>query len=237
MPRTSRSLVAGGHYHVINRGNNRAQLFEDPCEFDAFLGLIRRAQQRTPLSLLAVCVMPNHVHFVVAQQGANDISHWMHWLLTTHGHRHHLGRQSSGRVWQGRFKAFPIQQDDHLLTVMRYVERNPLRAGLVERAENWAWGSLAWRHHGDWQALLARPPLALPANWLEWVNAPQTSEELAALRACVNHQRPYGDELWSLGECERWAPKVAKRRRGRPRRATDGQSTSAAADAGHHALL
>jgi putative transposase len=237
MPRTSRSLVAGGHYHVISRGNNRAQLFEDSCEYNAFLGLIRRAQQRTPLSLLAACVMPNHVHLVVAQQGAGDISRWMHWLLTTHGHRHHLGRQSSGRVWQGRFKAFPIQKDVHLLTVMRYVERNPLRAGLVDRAEGWAWGSLAWRLRSDWQELLASPPLALPANWIEWVNGPQTSEELAALRACVNHQRPYGDELWSPSERERWAPKVATRRRGRPRRATDGPSPSVAADAGQHNIL
>ena len=236
MPRTARSLVAGGYYHVVSRGNNRARLFEDPCTYDAFLRLIGQAQQRHPLSLLVACVMPNHVHFVVAQHGANDISRWMHWLLTTHGHRHHLGRETCGRVWQGRFKAFPIQQDVHLLTVMRYVERNPLRAGLVRKAENWAWGSLAWRHRGTWQELLTSPPLPLPANWLAWVNAPQTGEELAALRACVNHQRPYGDELWSSGVRARWAPHVAKRQRGRPKKVTDGQSRQAAADAGQPAL-
>ena len=227
MPRTSRSLVAGGHYHVISRGNNRSRLFEDRCDYDAFVGLFRQAQQRTRLSLLAACVMPNHVHLVVAQRGAGDISRWMHWLLTTHSHRHHLGRETSGRVWQGRFKAFPIQQDAHLLKVMRYVERNPLRARLVERAEDWAWGSLAWRHHGDWQDLLATPPLELPSDWLTWVNAPQTREELVELRACVNHQRPYGNEMWSSSELQRWAPQVAKRRRGRPRKAADGHSASA----------
>lgn len=237
MPRTARSLVAGGHYHVISRGNNRARLFEEPRDYDAFLRLIRQAQQRRPLSLLAACVMPNHVHLVVAQHGVNDISRWMHWLLTTHSHRHHLGRESSGRVWQGRFKAFPIQQDGHLLMVMRYVERNPLRAGLVERAENWAWGSLAWRHHGAWEELLASPPLPLPSNWLAWVNTPQTSEELAALRACVKHQRPYGDEPWSSSEHRRWGSGGAKRRRGRPRKVTDGQSLSAGEHAGQEALL
>lgn len=236
MPRTARSLVAGGYYHVISRGNNRARLFEDPRDYDAFVGLIGQAQQRHKLSLLAVCVMPNHVHFVVAQQGANDISRWMHWLLTTHGHRHHLGRATCGRVWQGRFKAFAIQQDVHLLTVMRYVERNPLRAGLVERAEDWAWGSLAWRRRGAWEGLLACPPFALPANWLAWVNSPQTSEELAALRASVNHQRPYGDEVWSSSERERWGSLDAKRRRGRPRKVTGGQSPQAAADAGQKGL-
>lgn len=237
MPRTSRSLVAGGCYHVISRGNNRARLFEDPCEYDAFIGLMALAQQRTHLSLLAACVMPNHVHLVVAQERPNDISRWMHWLLTTHSHRHHLGRESSGRVWQGRFKAFPIQQDGHLLTVMRYVERNALRAGLVERAEDWAWGSLAWRRRGKWQDLLAPPPCTLPTNWLAWVNAPQTIEELAALRACVNHQRPYGSESWTTRERARWTQQHTVRRRGRPRKVTEGPSTSAAQDAGRQAVF
>jgi putative transposase len=237
MPRTARSLVAGGHYHVISRGNNRARLFEDACDYDAFLRLIGQAQRRHPLSLLAACVMPNHVHFVVAQQVAGDISRWMHWLLTTHAHRHHLGRETCGRVWQGRFKAFAVQQDVHLLTVMRYVERNPLRAGLVERAEDWAWGSLAWRHRGAGEELLAHPPLALPANWRAWVNSPQTSEELAALRASVNHQRPYGDELWSSSERERCGSQDAGRQRGRPRKVTHGQPPRKDADAGQQAFL
>jgi putative transposase len=224
MPRTSRSLVAGGHYHVISRGNNRARIFEGPLEYDAFLDLMARAQRRRRLSLLAACVMPNHIHLVVSQDGVSDISRWMHWLLTTHSHRHHLGRESSGRVWQGRFKAFPIQRDEHLLTVMRYVERNALRAGLVRRAQDWPWGSLAWRHRGVWQELLSAAPLALPANWLAWVNSPQSNDELAALRACVNSQRPYGSEAWATNERERWTGQGSTRPRGRPRKAPDGQS-------------
>lgn len=232
MPRTSRSLVAGGHYHVISRGNNRARIFEEPCEYDAFVGLMVLAQQRHRLSLLAACVMPNHVHLVVAQADADDISRWMHWLLTTHSHRYHLKRESSGRVWQGRFKAFPIQQDAHLLTVMRYVERNALRAELVRRAEDWAWGSLAWRYAGAQPDLLSPPPLALPANWLEWVNSPQTSDELAALRACVNHQRPYGSDSWTTSERERWIPPRSARPRGRPKKVPGGQSRIARPDAG-----
>jgi putative transposase len=156
----------------------------------------------------------------------------MHWLLTTHSHRHHLRRESSGRVWQGRFKAFPIEQDAHLLTVMRYVERNALRAGLVHRAEDWAWGSLSWRHLGMQAELLSAPPVTLPANWLAWVNSPQTSAELAALRACVKHQRPYGSESWTTRERERWAPRPSARPRGRPRKAPDAPSPAARSNTG-----
>jgi len=218
MPRNARRLLAGGHYHVINRGNNRASLFAEPGDYAAFVRLMAQAQARVRLDILAACVMPNHFHLVVSQQGARDISRWMHWLLTTHSHRHHLQFGSSGRVWQGRFKAFPIERDGHLLTVMRYVERNALRAGLVERAEEWAWGSLAWRRIGSVDALLAEPPVALPSDWTQRVNAPQSAEELAALRSCVNRQRPFGDDAWVEDQSLRIGLGSAARPRGRPRK-------------------
>jgi len=193
MPRIFRTLVAHGYYHVINRGNNRSDVFLSPADYRAFLRLIEQAQQRIPLRMLAFCIMPNHFHLVVSQDGAKDVSRWMHWLLTTHVHRHHLKYGTSGRVWQGRFKAFPIEQDGHLLTVMRYVERNALRSGLVARAEQWPWGSLACRGHPFDGVLVSKPPIALPSDWTARVNAPQTPQELEALRAAVNRQRPYAE--------------------------------------------
>jgi putative transposase len=170
-------MVAGGCYHVINRGNNRSTVFLSQDDYAAFLQLIEQAQVRLPIGVLAFCLMPNHFHLVVAQRSADDTSRWMHWLMTTFSVRHHERHGSCGRVWQNRFKALPIEQDAHLLTVMRYVERNALRAGLVDRAEAWPWGSLAWRQPGSYRGLLAPSPVPLPANWLEYVNAPQTAEE------------------------------------------------------------
>ena len=145
MPRTARSVTAGACYHVINRGNNRAQVFGCAAHYRAFLELIAAAQGRAPVELLAACLMPNHFHFVVIPGEPGALARWMQWLLTTHVRRLHRREGTSGRVWQGRFKAFPIQHDEHLLTVMRYVERNALRAGLVDDAVAWPWGSLAWR--------------------------------------------------------------------------------------------
>ena len=74
------------------------------------------------------------LHLVVQPQGAGDLSRWMHWLLNTHVRRYHQHYHSSGHIWQGRFKSFPIEEDDHLLTVLRYVERNPVRASNAELA-------------------------------------------------------------------------------------------------------
>jgi len=196
MPRTARSVTTGICYHVINRGNNRAQVFGCAADYWVFVDLIAAGRARVPVDLLAACLMPNHFHFVVIPREPRALARWMQWLLTTHVRRLHRREGTSGRVWQGRFKAFPIQHDDHLLTVMRYVERNALRAGLVEHAVAWPWGSLAWRASSERKALLAGCPVKLPDDWIRWVNTPQTPTELAELRACVNRQRPYGSEPW-----------------------------------------
>ena len=103
------------------------------------------AGERTGTRLIAYCLMPNHFHLTLWPERDDEVSDYMMWLLTAHVRRYHKHYQSSGHVWQGRFRSFPIQEDDHLLAVLRYTERNALRAGLVQRAEDWPWSSLAPR--------------------------------------------------------------------------------------------
>lgn len=228
MPRTARSIVGGYVYHLINRGNGHARIFHDHADYRGFLRIVGEAQERVSVEIIAACLMPNHFHFVVRPRGDDDLAHWTHWLCTTHVRRHHKRYGTSGRVWQGRFKAFAIQQDSHLLTVLRYVERNPLRASLVERAEHWPWGSLRWRIQGGSPVELASPPGALPLNWIEYVNSPQTAAELESIRVCVNRQRPYGDQSWA--ERTAWDLGMAQTLRpvGRPRRRQSPMSDTAA---------
>ena len=196
MPRTARGIAAGYCYHVINRANNKARIFHDYSDYAAFIGLIAAAQLRNPVALLAACLMPNHVHLVLQPAADRDIGRWMHWLFTSHVSRHHRKYQTGGRLWQGRFRASAVQRDSHLLIVMRYVERNALRAQLVSRAEDWPWGSLQWRMRGHPLVTPHTSPVPLPADWAQIVNAPQTPEELESLRASINRQRPIGSENW-----------------------------------------
>jgi putative transposase len=193
MPRTARAIVAGYCYHVINRGNRKSRVFHERADYEQFLALIALAQQRVHVPILAACVMPNHLHLVVRPAESGDLARWMHWAFTTHVRWSHKKYSTTGRVWQGRFKAFPIQQDRHLLTVMRYVERNALRATLCERAEDWEWGSLAWRRAPRAPVQLDASPVPLPSYWRHLVNEPQTAVELAEIRTCVNRQRPFGE--------------------------------------------
>lgn len=221
-------MVAGGHYHVMNRGNNRATVFAAPDDYAAFVRHMGQARSHAPVAILAACLMPNHFHLILAQAGADDISRWMHWLLTTYVTHHHERNGTSGRLWQGRFKAFPIEQDARLLTVMRYVERNALRSGLVQRAERWPWGSLAWRQQDDGQ-LLAQPAVPIPRDWVSFVNKPQTPEELAALRECARRQRPYGDDAWIRKTAGTHGRDWTVRPRGRPRSRKIGMSPTSSA--------
>src|SRR5262249_50690343 len=112
-----------------------------------------------------------------------------------HAHYHTEG---TGPLYQGRFKSFAVAEDEHLWTVLRYVERNPVRAGLVQRAEDWPWSSLACRlARGEAAFRRLHPgPLILPANWLEWVKEAQTEAELEAVRRSVARGCPYGAESW-----------------------------------------
>jgi putative transposase len=196
MPRTSRAIVANYCYHVLNRANEKKRVFHDIEDYDWFLHLAAEAQTRVSLAILAVCLMPNHVHFVMRPQHQDDLSNWMHWLFTSHVGAHRKKYETTGRIWQGRFKAFPIQEDLHFLTVIRYVERNALTSRLVDRAEDWRWGSLSWRDHSRQPLKLSQSPVILPDNWAEHVNTPITLNETAAIQTSINRNRPYGSPDW-----------------------------------------
>jgi putative transposase len=171
------------------------------------------------MPVLAYCLMPNHFHLAVLPENDGDLSRWMHWLLNTHVRRYHQHYHSSGHIWQGRFKAFPIQEDEHLLTVLRYIERNPLRARLVRAAEGWRWSSAScWREGGVRPSFLSAGPVPRPRNWLKRVNEALTEAELAAVRQCVNRGMPFGDAGWVTQVAARLGLASTLRPRGRPRK-------------------
>ena len=124
-------------------------------------------------------------------------------MLTAHVRRYHRWYESSGHIWQGRFKAFPIEQDEHLLTVLRYIECNPVRAHLVARAEDWRWSSAR-----AWQEAVRGPsieegPVARPQPWLEWVSNPMEETAVHRIRQSVNRGTPFGSESWMTATAAR----------------------------------
>ncbi len=162
--------------------------------------------------------MPNHFHLVAWPRRDGDLSRWMQWLMTSHVRRYHRYYDSSGHVWQGRFKAFPIQSDGHLLTVMRYVERNPVRAKTVpvRKAQNWLWSSAGNPPTKFPPVKLHGGPVLRRRNWLDWVNQPPGEAELDAMKVCISRGRPYGEELWQKRIVKRLGLESTMRPRGPP---------------------
>ncbi len=219
MPRTSRAIVANYCYHVLSRGNNRMRLFHDRADYIAFLWLLAESFDEFDVPVLAACVMPNHLHLVMQPRQNTDLARWSHWLFTTHSHRYHKKHCTSGRVWQGRYKASIVQADRHLLILLRYVERNALTARLVTRAEDWEWGSLRWRFGNAGPIKLSPSPVPLPREWAGYVNDPQTAEELHAIRIAVERQAPIGEEHWCEQTARDLGLEQTRAPRGRPRKA------------------
>jgi putative transposase len=218
MPRTLRASVGGLCYHVLNRGNGRATVFRKDGDYAAFVALLAEARRRRPMRLLSYCLMPNHFHLGLWPQVDGDLSAFMQWLMNAHVRRYHQHYHSlgGGHVWQGRFKAFPIQADEHLLAVYRYVERNPLRAGLVQAAQDWPWSSLAGATGPAWPEMLDRGPVARTRNWLVRVNQAESQAELAALRRSVRRGVPHGAADWVQATAARLGLGHTLRPRGRP---------------------
>ncbi len=214
MPRQPRSSQGGYCCHVLNRGNARKTVFFKDGDYIAFIKLLQEANEQTPMRLLAWCLMPNHFHPVLRPHHDGDLSNDMAWLMTAHVRRYHQHYHSSGHIWQGRFRDFPIQEDDHLLTVLRYVERNALRANLVKRAEDWRWSSVG--PPGDGWPTLAAAPVRRPLDWLAYVNEPQTDKEVERLRECTRRRRPFGAAPWQAETAVRLGLEASLRPRGRP---------------------
>jgi len=222
MPRRPRNASGGLAYHVLNRRVGRLPLFEKPADYAAFEKIIHEAYKRTSIRIAAYCLMPNHWHLLLWPQGDGELSEVMRWITVTHTQRWHAHRHTSGSgpVYQGRFKSFPVQTDDHFLTVARYVERNAARAKLVVRAEQWQWSSL-WRWARNDPRLvefLAEWPVERPRHWLQWVNETERETELDDLRCSVQRGRPFGSEDWVVRMARRLGLESALHPRGRPKR-------------------
>jgi putative transposase len=187
----------------MNRGARRGVLFEAPGDYRAFVRCLTETQHRYPIRLFAYCVMPNHFHLVCRPDGAGDLSQFMRRLTLTHSKRWHAkrGTQGQGAVYQGRYRSSVVKSDRHFHAVCRYVERNPLRSKLVDRAEQWEWSSLGARRR-NWEPAMDEWPVAKPLAWIRLVNSEDDLRELSDLRQLLRQGRPVGDPAWQAEQLE-----------------------------------
>ena len=215
MPRRSLDRSGGFVFHVLNRAVRRARIFSDPTDFVGFEGGLAEGLHRIPTRLLVYCIMPTHWHLVLWPL-SDEMPRFMHWVTLTHAKRWHRSHESAstGPLYQNRYKAIPVQGDRHLFTALRYVERNPVRGGLVSRAEEWRWSSVCQRLNRTNDIQLSAWPISIPDNWVSLVNEPLTAGELEAVRTAVTRGWPLGEATWRDATATRLH--MTLRRRGRP---------------------
>ena len=179
MARKKRVLDPNLVYHIYNRRTDRQLLFPSPHAYDAFLDLLQEGRERYDVRICAYSLMETHWHQAiwVREAGATPVADFLRWLCGCHasGFRRASRTRGNGHVYQDRYKAKPIESDAHYLTVIRYIEANPVAAGLVRRAEHWRWSSLAERVSRH-RRILDDGPVALPDPWVEIVNSPLGTE-------------------------------------------------------------
>ncbi|MFZ2522488.1 MAG: transposase [Minisyncoccia bacterium] len=224
MPRANRIDIKDYCYHIINRANARLPIFFKEEDYVLFENILVEAKKKYDMRILAYIMMPNHFHLVVYPKNDGDLGKFMQWLTLTHTQRwHHVkNTKGTGHLYQGRYKSFIIEKDNHLLSVIRYVERNALRAKLVRKAENWKFSSLWRKLYGslEQKKLLGKWPITEPQDYLSFVNKPQPKEEEGSVRLSVIKGKPYGQDNWSMKIIKKFGLEATIRPPWRPRKST-----------------
>jgi len=227
MGRPLRPNDDGLTFHAFSRGNNREAVFHDEGDFRAFIDAIGQAQLRYPFQLYGYCLMTNHFHLLLRPEPGVAIGRVMQSLLVTHTWRYHKRHRSLGHVWQGRFKSPPVQDDGHLWTVLRYIEANPLRVGMVADPVDYPWSSYPNHATGRPNPLLSElpgwsdlgdSPKGRSKAWRAKVLASLPEADLASVRSSLITGRPYGDLAWSERQASTLGLGAANRARGRPKK-------------------
>lgn len=223
MARQPRIDLGGYPYHVLNRANARLPIFFKEDDFEMFESILEDAYAEYDMRMLAYCLMPNHFHLVLYPQKDGELQKFMQWLTLTHTQRWHTKNNTTGtgHLYQGRYKSVLVQDDKHLLGLIRYVERNPLRANLVKNLSNWRFSSYWRRNHGseDYKKSLSEWPITMPSDYNSFVHELVTIEELSNIRRSVQGGQLYGSEEWTDSMKRKFSIEDPKPR-GRPKNGT-----------------
>lgn len=222
MPRAARVDIKNQYYHVINRASARLVLFNTKKDYGLFEAVLVEAKNKYKIDILAYCCMPNHFHMILSPREDGELSKFMYWFTMTLTQRWHAaqGTTGSGHIFQGRYKSFIIQKDAHLLSVIRYVERNPLRAKLVEVLKDWEYSSFYRRVFASpkQKSIITDPPIELPKNYIAFVTKALVATEIESIRGALNRGTPYGTESWRERMVDRFNLQATVRERGRPKK-------------------
>jgi len=196
MARMARVVVPGYPHHVTQRGNRKHETFFQASDYRAYLRMVSKAKVGARVEVWGYCLMPNHVHLVVVPERDDGLA-----KLFRDAHRRYTRRINSregwcGHLWQERFHSFPMDEA-HLLAAVRYVELNPVRAGLCDRPTDWQWSSVHAHIRREDDLLVAvNPMLERTGDWISYLSESGSISQLNTLRKHTRTGRPAGSEAF-----------------------------------------
>ena len=222
MARVPRIDVGGEIYHCLNRSVGRQTIFHEVGDYRLFESILQEVKDVTNIDILAYSLMPNHWHLVLRPRSDGDLSDFMKRITVTHTQRYRVKTRTvgEGTVYQGRYKSFLIQEDKHLMTVLRYVERNPLTANIVSDVCDWEFGSVYKRYKGTQKQKqsLATWPIVEPSDYLDIINNPLTAKEYEKISLSKKKGVPYGSDEFVMDRVEKYNLQSTLRGKGRPKK-------------------
>jgi putative transposase len=196
MPRFARIVVPGGPHHVTQRGNRRQETFFSEADYRAYTDLLAEWGALHDVAIWAYCLMPNHVHLVAVPARPDSLHQALREIHRRYTRRVNRAHGWTGHLWQGQFASVPMD-DAHLAEAVRYVELNPVRAGLARRPEDWRWSSAVHHlgiRHDSW--ISAHPLQAAYPDWRAYLERAPDAAAVDVLRARERTGRPAGDDAF-----------------------------------------
>ena len=219
MPRHARISPDGFVQHVINRGDHRETIFHKAADFAAFLALMAEATARVPMRILAYCIMRNHFHLLLWPHRGTDLSAYMQLLMNLHIQRYlkHYPPASPGHIYQGRYRNVLVEDGSDVLKVARYIEANPVAAGIVRRAEDYKWSSISPLARRRGRPALEPTLVERTGEWRKFVNEPLAAESVQQIEDGIRKGIPIGSAAWRAQVVAEHGLQHVMRSRGRPR--------------------
>ncbi|MFZ1415882.1 MAG: transposase [Defluviicoccus sp.] len=196
MARLARVVAAGVPHHITQRGNRRQQTFFSEADYSHYRRLMAEWCARLDVAIWAYCLMPNHVHLIAVPAADDGLRRAIGEAHRRYSRQVNFRQGWRGYLWQGRFASFPVD-GDHLLAAARYIELNPVRAGLVSAPEDWPWSSA--RAHlaaSDDELARTKPLLDTVGDWRALISIEPDEDEMEVIRRHERTGRPLGDEAF-----------------------------------------
>lgn len=212
MARMPRLVVPGYPHHVTQRGSRRQTTFFSVADYQMYINLFSKKKESCDVDVWAYCLMPNHIHMIVSPRKPDSLGKLFGSVHRIYARRVNEREGWSGHLWQERFRSF-VMHGDHALAAIRYVELNPVRAGLCQHPQEWTWSSVHAHMGRKEDCLMTENPVTTNIkNWSDYLGVSDAEVDLEEIRKHTRTGRPFGDRKF-IDELEQSAGRRLRKRK------------------------